>query len=417
MQTYKKRHIEKKVKKLLALFPIVAVTGPRQSGKSTLIKHFIDARWQYYSLDNSAHLLRIQRDPHLFTKEFSSHIAIDEAQKAPELFPALKALVDSGFPYKIIISGSANFLLLQSITESLAGRVGIVELLPFSMTEYFREHTFASVWDVIFSSSSADQLYQSLVKRKQTRISEAQVLECILFGGYPKLSHLHSASEKWEWLAQYVTTYIERDLRNLAHVADLSSFQQTYKLLAYQTAQIINMSSVAHDLGITSNTVKRYTSILETSYQCTFLPAFAASRKKQLIKAPKVMYGDTGLVNFFMAHQNKDAMLYSGHWGAILETWVYLELYKYTKTMTPQPSLLYWRTHNGAEVDCIIERGGGYIPIEVKAAMTLSPLMFRSMKQFIEEHAAKVSFGIVFYRGDAPYYVEKNIIAIPIGML
>lgn len=415
---YKKRLIEPQISKLFEIFPIVSITGPRQSGKSTLIKHYTSKqkqKWQYLSLDDRETLLRIKDDPTLFVKSIKSNIAIDEAQKAPELFHALKLVVDQKIPYKIILSGSANFLLLKSISESLAGRVGLLELEPFSMAEAYCLKPNKLVSKII-KTCSINELHAKLVRIQSKQLSDQQLLEFILYGGLPKVHEL-KPHQKWVWFSQYISTYIERDLRDLSQIANLDAFQKVYKLFAFQTAQMLNMSNIASDIGIDSKTVAHYLSILESSYQCLKLPAYFSKHRKQLIKSPKVFYMDTGLVNYHQKNTDIDSMLNRGDWGHILETFVYSELYKEIKDMHLPASLYFWRTNNGAEVDFIIEYGSKLFPIEVKSAAQINSTDLRGLESFMQAESEKVDFGIVICRTDKVQFLKKNILAVPLNLL
>jgi len=415
---YKKRLVESKISKLFEIFPIVSITGPRQSGKSTLIQHFTSKqkeKWDYISLDNREILLSIKEDPGLFVKSIKSNIAIDEAQKAPELFHSLKQLVDEKLPYKIILSGSANFLLLKSITESLAGRVGLIELQPFSVAEAYGL-TSNKLISKIIESNSIDDLHSKLIGFEKKQISDEQLLEFILYGGFPKIHEL-TVKQKWTWFSQYISTYIERDLRDLSQIGNLDAFQKVYKLFAFQTAQLLNMSNIASDTGIDSKTVAHYLSILEASYQCKRLNAYYSKQRKQLIKNPKIFYLDTGLVNFHQKNDDIESMLNRGDWGHILETFVYSELHKEIKDMEMQATLNFWRTNNGAEVDFVVENGQKLYPIEIKAGSQINSIELRGLESFIEAEAEKVSFGIVIYRTDKVQFIKKNILGLPLNLV
>ena len=414
---YKKRELEKVIGELFDIFPIVTITGPRQSGKTTLIKHYINNKWKYYSLDNRELLLRIESDPTLFVKTLDADTAIDEAQKCPELFHAVKEIVDQEFPYKILLSGSANFLLLKSITESLSGRVGRLELLPFSLAERFNLESNHFL-DVVLDSEDIGRLFANLSALNKKRIKDKDILDFVFHGGYPKIYNLKSERARQRWFQDYISTYLERDLRDLAQVANLHTFQRVYKLFAYQTAGLFNMSAIASDVGITVQTVKKYISIIETSYQVGLLPSYHYRQRKQIIKTPKIFYLDTGLVNYFARNQSIEKMLSTGLWGAILETHVYAELLKEAKNIVPGPSIYYWRTNNGAEVDFIIEKDKLLIPIEVKSAIQIRPSSIRGLKSFTEsQEEGKVPFSIVLYRGEEVIYLNSSTLAVPLGIL
>lgn len=414
---YVPRTVQSQFDELFDIFPIVAITGPRQAGKSTLIKHSIDNSWNYFSFDNRELLLRIKSDPTLFVKSLKSNVAIDEAQKCPELFHSIKELVDEGFPHKILLSGSANFLLMQSITESLAGRVGLLELLPFSIAEYLRIEPLNLV-DLALSSTDIHQLYDTLSANLERRIPDDTVIEFILHGGYPKITQLNSAKARTRWFQNYISTYLERDLRELAQVADLDTFQRVYQLTAYQNGGMVNMSSVASDVGVTVQTIKRYISILETSYQVQHLPAYIYNQRKQILKTPKIYYVDSGLVNHFHKNQSSEEMLSRGDWGGTLEGHVLSELVKEIKDMAPRPNLYYWRTNNGAEVDFIIEQGDRLIPVEVKSGIHIRASGIRGLKSFADSQSHKqVPFRLVIYRGDEVVFINEDTLAIPLGMV
>jgi predicted AAA+ superfamily ATPase len=414
---YKKRKLEGMISELFDIFPIVTITGPRQSGKTTLIKHYIDNKWKYYSLDNRELLLRIESDPTLFVRTLDMHTAVDEAQKCPELFHAVKEIVDQEFPYKILLSGSANFLLLKSITESLSGRVGLLELLPFSLAERFNLESNRFL-EVVLAAENIGSLFANLSALNKKRIKDKDILDFVFHGGYPKIYNLNSEKARQRWFQDYISTYLERDLRDLTQVADLHTFQRVYKLFAYQTAGMFNMSAIASDVGITVQTVKKYISILETSYQVGLLPAYHYKQRKQLIKTPKIYYLDTGMVNYFARNQSIEKMLNMGLWGGILETHVYAELLKEAGNMMPGPSIYYWRTNNGAEVDFIIETDNLLVPIEVKSAIQIRPSSIRGLKSFSEsQEEGKVPFSLVLYRGEEVIYLNNSTLAVPLGIL
>jgi len=415
---FKNRTITPFIPENFEVFPIVSITGPRQSGKSTLINHYIseDKNWRYYSLDDRELLLRIKDDPGLFVKTIDSNTAIDEAQKAPDLFHSLKLLVDSGFSKQIILSGSTNFLLLKSITESLAGRAGILELLPFSLSEALELPSNKFIHTII-STDIIDTLFKT-VSRTFGQVSDRKLLSFILYGGYPKIHNLKTRQAGLLWFKNYVSTYIERDLRDLAQVGDIDTFQHVYRLIAFYSGNIMNMSAIAGNTGVSVQTIKRYISILRTSFQSTLLPSYHINQKKQITKAPKLFCFDTGLMNYFLKNTTIDNMTNCMQWGAILETHVFTEIYKEIINTVQGVFVYYWRTNNGAEVDFVIEYQDKLIPIEVKGGVQIKKQSLRGMKSFIESQTnKKVPFGIVLYRGDNVIYLDRNIIGIPLTSL
>jgi uncharacterized protein len=412
---YKKRELEKHINNLFEIFPIVAITGPRQSGKTTLLQHYKNKNWQYFSLDNRDLLARIQNDPELFTAQLDSNTIIDEAQKAPELFHSIKGKVDQHFPFKIILSGSADFLLLKTITESLAGRVGLLTLLPFSISESL-EKPANNLIEKIITSLSITELKEKL--KNLNFIEEKIMLNFILYGGYPKIYNLEKKDLSWQWLSSYISTYIERDVRYFANITNLNTFQNVYKMLAFYSGNILKMSNIANDLDVSVNTVKRYISILQASYQNFLLQSYYMNQKKQIIKSPKIFNLDTGILNFLLKNDSLERMLNCGSWGSILETFVFTELYKELSYLKIRPALYYWRTNNQAEIDFIIESQNRVYPIEVKSAIQIRPFALRGLKSFMaSQPPKKVPFGIVLYRGREIHLIEPNILAVPLGLL
>lgn len=417
--SYIPRKIEEKLKFYVKQFPVVVVTGPRQSGKSTLLKHlFVDKKeWQYITLDERGTLERIQSDPDLFVRDISTHCIIDEAQKAPALFHAIKYLVDKDSSRRIILSGSANFHLLSQVSETLAGRAGVLELFPFSCNEIFRPtRKEKGILDIILTETDI----KKIVKAAKTiaPLSSHQIMEYLLFGGYPKLQEYKHALEKITWFENYRSTYIERDLRDLSQVADITIFQHFYQIIAFQIANMLNLSNIANELGISVPTAKKFLHILETSYQYFLLHPFHANIRKRLIKTPKVYSIDIGLVNFFLRNTSQEMMKNSPQFGAIFENFVISEIIKHISLGTWKNQLYFWRTSNGAEIDTLIEKGQQLIPIEIKSAIKLQPHSLRGLFDFLDSPLGKKApFSIIMYRGEEIYHIKENILAIPVTLV
>ena len=285
-------------------------------------------------------------------------------------------------------------------------------MLPFSISEAYSIKP-NNLIEKITSYENIDSLYKNLNKKM---IPEDKLLNFILKGGYPKL-YQDPAVDKEALHKSYITTYIERDLRDLSQVANLDTFQKVYKLLTYQSASLVNMSNLSNDIGIDAKTIKNYASILETSYICKFISPYSFNTKKRLIKSPKLFFFDTGLLNFFYGNEDSEMMLNRAYWGAILETFVFSEIYKEIKDLTSRILLYFYRTSNGAEVDFILEKGMNLYPIEVKSSIKIESQDIRGIKSFMETYPKKVPYGIVFYRGERIKYIDKNILCIPLQML
>jgi len=412
---YISRYQEKRLDTMLKQFSVVCLTGPRQAGKSTLLKHIKKTEWEYITFDQRGIVETALRDPDLFIKNIKTPAIIDEAQKAPEIFHSIKASVDERPERKFILSGSANFQLMQNITETLAGRTAVLELPPFSIGEMLgiKEPRFIS--SVLGSRTFSD--LQSLCHDIKVKRLE-NIYYYILWGGLPKIYEFETPDERALWFENYRTTYIERDLRNLAHVGDLEDFQKFYSAVAFQTGNMLNLSKFAEDIGITVPTCKRYLNILRTSYQAHTLPAFHANVRKRLVKTPKCYLADTGLACFFL-HYGSEAMLKnSGYLGAIFETWVVNEVKKICANLVSPPELFFWKPHAGREIDMVLEYGEYLYPIEIKHSIRIQDSDTHEMQEFMKQiKNKKLPFGVIFYRGDTPLTVAPHIMAIPLEYL
>lgn len=416
---YKPRRLETKIAEYFEVFSVVSVIGPRQCGKSTLLEHYQQqskSNWQYFNMDIRALRSKVEADPDLFVKDFESNIIIDEAQKVPDLFHALKSLVDKKFPYKILLSGSTNFLMLESISESMSGRVGILEMLPFSLSESL-EISSNNIAEKLINAKDLKQAYKELTKLEP--IEEKEIFDFILKGGFPKLHELKSNKAIDTWFQSYLTTYIDKDVRDIANISDLEGFQNVYKLLAYQSSNMLNFSNIAGDIGLDTKTIKKFFTILEMTYHYKKLFSFRENFKAKISKTPKVFSIDTGMLNHLLSNFSKDEMINSGHWSKILETWVFSELYKQVKNSSPKKDLYFYRTRNDSEVDFILQEGQKLIPIEVKSGYQIKAMQLRSMKTFIEDYSTKftIPFGIVFHRAEKVSYLADNIIGVPFTLL
>ncbi|MBU1122673.1 MAG: ATP-binding protein [Candidatus Omnitrophica bacterium] len=411
---YIHRQIEGKLKKYVEQFPVIVLTGARQAGKSTLLKQlFKGENWEYVNFDQRGILERVKADPDLFVKDISSNIIIDEAQKVPELFHSIKWRVDEGLKYKIILSGSANFQLLNKVTETLAGRAGVLDLFSFTLSE---KHKGNNILELLFSSKD---ILKVADKIKTSRfIYDEEIFQHILWGGYPKLCEYKDIESRINWLENYRTTYIERDLRDLTQVADISDFQRFYQMLAFQVGNILNLSNLANDIGVTVPTCKKYSQILQASYQYFLLKPYHLNIRKRLIKSSKIYSWDMGLCNYFLGNTSIKELKESGKLGNIFENYVISEIEKQNSFLIRKSNMYFWRTANGAEVDLVIERGEDIIPIEIKSGVKISNNSIRGLSDFMKLKISKrILFGIVFYRGDKIYRLTDNILAVPIGYL
>ncbi|MBI5299214.1 MAG: ATP-binding protein [Deltaproteobacteria bacterium] len=394
---------------------MVCLTGPRQAGKSTLLKHIQEPNWEYLNFDQRGLLERALHDPDLFIQNTKTPAILDEVQKAPPLFHAIKAIIDDNPEKKFILSGSANFQLMQNITETLAGRTALLELFPFSIGEISGITQPVFLFQLLKTKNFADFLKMSHdIKPKALN----HLYGHILSGGMPKICELKTAEEKTLWFENYRTTYIERDLRNLAQIGNLEDFQKFYQSLAFQTGNILNLSDLAKDIGVTVPTCKRYLDILRTSYQAFTLPAYHTNIKKRLVKSPKCYLMDTGMACFFLRYESEEMLKNSGRLGALFETWVINEIQKICATFLSPPAFYFWQPHAGHEIDLLLEYGEFLYAIEIKHAVRIQNSDIKGMQTFFKDiRHKKIPFGIILYRGDKIQTVAPNIAAIPLEYL
>ena len=367
------RQLEHKLRALAGYYPVVAVTGPRQSGKTTLCRATFPER-PYVSLETLDLQDFARGDPRGFLAAYAGGAIFDEVQHVPELLGYLQTEVDEHpEPGRYILTGSQHFGLSGSIAQSLAGRCGMLVLLPPSLAEL---RAFPSA-----PSSLFDLLWQ---------------------GAYPRIYDRKIPAH--QWLADYTTTYIQRDVRQILNVGDLQAFTGFLKLCAGRTAQEVNLSTLGNDAGVAHNTARAWLSVLEASYIIHRLPAWHRNVRKQVVKAPKLHFFDTGLLCYLLGIREPGQLRLHPLRGAIFESWVVAELYKGYIHQGLTPSLFHYRESRGLEIDVVIEGGSALQAVEIKSGETVSADFFKNLSRFVSPSAeAGLSDGvqpIVVYGGE-----------------
>ena len=346
--TYIPRNAESRLKHFARGYPVLAVTGPRQSGKSTLVRHAFPEH-AYVSLEDLDQREFAQTDPRGFLNRFSGGAILDEAQRCPELFSYLQTRVDDRRgPGEFILTGSQQFGLLSGITQSLAGRAALLTLLPMAYDEL----------------RHAEKVGRNLDK-------------VIFDGAFPPI--FDRDLEPHTWHGNYVRTCLERDVRQLIKVQDLTSFQRFLKLCAGRTGQLLNLSSLAGDCGITHNTARAWISVLEASYIVHLLPPHHRNFNKRLVKTPKLYFLDTGLAAWLLGIQNSQQLTTHVQRGALFETWVIGELLKARYNAGETSNLYFWRDRSGHEIDLLIDHGSHLSPLEIKSGQTTNKDYFKGL--------------------------------------
>lgn len=372
-----KRNLTPLIESAAKSFPVMALVGPRQSGKTTLLRALFP-EYKYVSLESPDTLLQIKEDPRSYlTLSESPGFILDEAQNFEDLFSYLQEIVDDpNNKKKYILSGSQNFLLSEKISQSLAGRVAILELLSLNLTEYLSHPKF----------------------------TKPALFDYLFYGTYPRI--YHESLDAGLWYSSYLKTYVERDIRQIVNVQDLTQFQLFIKMCASRHAQELNLQSLGSDCGISQSTAQRWISALEASYLIFTLKPYFRNFNKRLVKAPKLYFYDPGIVCHLLGIESPEHLSVHSNRGAIFEGYVISEVFKLSKSMIRPPSFYYWRDKNKLEVDLIIDRPQSIHGIEIKSSTTALPEFSHNLKKWGEISNSELS---VVYGGED----DLNISGVP----
>jgi predicted AAA+ superfamily ATPase len=399
---YKSRWIGPSVKSAVKTFPVVVLSGARQVGKSTFLQNeFPDFR--YISLDDFSILQQAKSDPlSLWTGE--ERIILDEAQRVPEIFSAVKLAVDkTRRKIRFIISGASNLLLMKGISESLAGRAVYFEMFPMSYMEMYKKgeppQNFIRLLDPGFEV-------------KEQELSDMDPLPVILRGFMPPLMNLTDRKDILLWWEGYVRTYLERDLRELSQVDSLIDFRRVLESVALRTGNLLNQTEISRDTGVSQPTVFRYIKLLEVSNIIKRVPAYYSSRTKRVTKSPKLFFVDPGLSIFLSGYHDEDSLRKARAWGNYFETSVFLHLQILAEMLTPKASVFYWRTATAKEVDFVVEHGKQLLAFEVKFTKEPAFNDIKNLLTFIEENP-QTTRGVLVHAGKSLRWLHSKVLAVP----
>ena len=374
---YWPRILEKTIAETEKSFPVTVITGPRQSGKSTLLKHYFPGRKAtFLSLDDPNFRNLLSDDPLPYLENLKKPVVIDEIQYMPQLATFVKILVDKNrTPGQWFITGSHQFSVMKDVSESLAGRAAILSLPTFQIRE----------------------------RRNITDIGNY-----LLRGSYPEIA-VNRKLNSDIWYSSYVQTYLERDLRSMMSISSLRDFENVLRLLAAHTAQELNYSSIANQLGISVPTIKRWLSVLEASYIIFLLPPFFNNYGKRIIKSPKIYFYDVGLANYLVGIKDIDFLLKGPMAGALFETAVVSEIVKAEYAKGVKPELYFWRSQSGIEIDLIRPEKSYYVPYEIKISSTIKPEFYKNINYWIELSGQQNKKGYLITNCNQDLPLPKNI--------
>ncbi|OGF58637.1 MAG: hypothetical protein A2Y62_11555 [Candidatus Fischerbacteria bacterium RBG_13_37_8] len=416
---YLQRAITNKILSRMKLDQVIVLSGARQTGKTTLcvdmIPQFLNLPFTYISFDDPDERLRFRHSGISILETIKTPLVIlDEVQKIPVLFEHLKFVIDkqkraiNKVKKTFIITGSSELLLLKNIKETLAGRAALLYLFPFSLAEvleYQSKSLLTQLWEGKKIKNEDIKNFDALSpEKKRTAMRMAKIHRT--WGGFPPVWQREENEHKINWLKDYRTTYLERDISDVGQVSNLDMFSLVQKMLCSRSAQLLSISEIARDVTLAVNTVKRYINLLQLSLQCYLIPPFFSNISKRFVKSPKLYFMDNGLIKAILGEM-------SIHDSALYENWIFSELLKWKQLQAREPELFFYRTAAGKEIDFLLIGEQQIIPIEIKFSQVISSTDARNVISFLEEYQHLASTGIIVYPGKEMHQVVKNVWAIP----
>ena len=403
------RNIQAAVRRAMADTPVVLLNGARQTGKTTLAQELATAPGsQYFTLDDAATLALAAGDPAGFIRNLTGPVVIDEIQKAPDLFPAIKRAVDQHRqPGRFLLTGSANVMTLPRLSESLAGRMEIIPLFPFSAGELAGQR-----------EGFVQRLFNGTLAKPKANSANDNLPARLVRGGYPEAVQRKADDRRAAWFAAYISTILQRDVRELARVDGLHALPNLLKLLAARTSGLLNLADVGRDASLPHTTLTRYLALLETVFLVHRLPAWSPNLGKRLVKAAKLHLVDTGLACHLVGTDAQRLSVDRSLLGRMLETFVVGELRKQLSWADPHTTLYHFRTAAGAEVDVLLEKADGTVAgVEVKASATVAASDFAALKELRDQLGKRFRAGVVLYTGDQVIPFGDKLWLVPLPAL
>lgn len=408
--TGKKRFLANKILKLLDLFPAVAVLGPRQCGKSTLVKSLFPD-WKYYDLERPDDYQLITDDPLAFFSRNQNHVIIDEAQQYPQLFSVLRSVIDNdrSVTGQFILTGSSSPDIVKGLSESLAGRIATIELSPFKAAEFYEKELPSIYEKLIDNGTKLDDLC-----KLDSSLSQNQVYEHWMYGGYPEPRIKSDNTPEFYklWMDAYFTDFIHRDIQRLFPRINVHKFRKMIKTLSFYSGNILNQSTIATSMELSSVTIKEYLSILHETFIWRNLLSFEKNPHKKHQKMPKGFFRDSGILHHLLKLDDIDSLLLHPVAGQSFESFMIEEIIRgFQCTMQTNTDFNFYRTKDKAEIDLIIDGTFGYIPIEIKLGTVIKQRQLKSLLTFIDD--TKCKYGLLINNGQRIEVIADKIIQIP----
>ena len=410
----KQRYIEDKINRLLEMFPVVAIIGSRQCGKSTLARK-LRPEWSYYDLESPDDYQLLSDDPLAFFAVHKNHLVIDEAQQYPDLFRVLRGVIDADRQQKgrFILTGSSSPHIVKAITESLAGRIATVEMWPFKQGEFYEKET-SGFYDLI----TADNISAEDFSQLRPAVEPSQSAQVWFKGGFPEplIESEHNPDFLRQWQENYIANYVARDIRALFPKLKIHNFRRFLTLLSQFSGHQLNMSDMARVLEVSVSTVKDYLDIIHHTFIWRNLPPYTKNPLKKVQKAKKGFFRDQGLLHYFLKIMDVDQLFLHPVAGFSFESFVIEEIIRGLQTtMATGLEFNYYRTIDKSEVDLIIEGSFGVVPIEIKLSSIIKRRTLRGMENFLKER--QCDFGILVNRGRRVELITDKIVQIPVHYL
>ena len=407
-----RRNLEDQINHLLSLFPVVMLVGARQTGKTTLSK-MGRSEWHYFDLENASDYDFINRDYNFFFKEYPNHIIFDEAQEMPELFRQLRGFIDANRKQtgRFIITGSSSPDLLEQASDSLAGRVAILEIGTLKMNEH-RQQALPPIYKIFEQALNEDSL--DYIKSLECPIDD--VIPYFLRGGYPEPTLMEDDYAYNIWMENYYRTYVNRDVKKLFPRLDAIRYRRFVAMLSSLSGTIINKAQLGRSVDVSEVTIRDYLDIADKTFFWRTIPSYETSKSKSTVKMPKGIVRDSGINHYLTGINSRETLLRSAQVGHNFESFIIEEIIKGIQaSKVTRWDYYYYRTKNGAEIDLILEGSFGLLPIEIKFGQKTTLKQLSSLQQFVKRH--ELPLGVVINNGTEVRQLSENIIQIPAGCL